>query len=84
MERELHYTIYQRNNEEIIIKDPQGFLLKYEILYIIPFSSERKSMGIIVKNMESSVITFFLKGADSVISEKVNKQEKIWINEEIL
>lgn len=39
----------------------------YEILFNIPFTSERKSMGIILRNKETGVIIYYLKGADSVI-----------------
>lgn len=51
VEKELKYWIHKRNNEEIVIRDPYDKELKYEILHIILFSSERKSMGIIVKNL---------------------------------
>ena len=39
----------------------------FDILFNIPFSSERKSMGIILKNRETDEIVYFIKGADSVI-----------------
>ncbi len=39
-------------------------------------------MGIILKKSETGVIKYFLKGADSVIQEKVSKHDKYWIMEE--
>jgi phospholipid-translocating ATPase len=43
----------------------------YEIKAIFPFSSETKRMGIIVKNVESGRIIFYLKGAENVMKNKV-------------
>jgi phospholipid-translocating ATPase len=43
----------------------------YEIKQIFPFSSETKRMGIIVKNIESGKLIFYLKGAENVMTSKV-------------
>ena len=43
----------------------------YEIKAIFPFSSETKRMGIIVKNVQSGKIIFYLKGAETVMKNKV-------------
>lgn len=36
-------------------------------------------MGIILKKESTGEILFFVKGADSVIMEKVSVEDKIWI-----
>ncbi|KAI9294229.1 phospholipid-translocating P-type ATPase [Neoconidiobolus thromboides FSU 785] len=53
---------------------------KYEILHIFPFSSHTKRMGIVVKEVLSGDITFYLKGADAVMSPRVTDNQ--WLDEE--
>jgi phospholipid-translocating ATPase len=43
----------------------------YSILANFPFSSETKRMGIIVRHKDSDRIIFYLKGAETVIKNKV-------------
>lgn len=53
--------------------------MQYEILNLFPFTSETKRMGIIVRD-EDSRITFYLKGADVVMSKLVQYND--WLDEE--
>ena len=39
-------------------------------------------MGIVAKSKKTNQIYFYLKGADSVIMDKVSVEEKLWIEEE--
>ena len=39
-------------------------------------------MGILVENLEAQTFEFFLKGADSVMMEKLSENERIFVNEE--
>lgn len=55
-------------------------LLRYQILQMFPFTSESKRMGIIVKDLSSGEITFYLKGADVVMSSIV--QHNVWLQRE--
>lgn len=70
-------------------RDRQSILLTYagskagqrlEILQIFPFSSETKRMGIVVRDVEKDEITFFEKGADSIMGRIVQKND--WLEEE--
>jgi phospholipid-translocating ATPase len=58
----------------------QEKLLKYQILQIFPFTSESKRMGIIVQDVVSGEITFYLKGADVVMASIVQYND--WLSEE--
>ena len=42
-------TLVERDLKTMAIEAPFGKLLKYEILQLFPFTSEKKRMGIIVK-----------------------------------
>lgn len=53
---------------------------EYDILHIFPFSSERKRMGIIVRNRVTRGITFYMKGADAVMASIVRYSD--WLDEE--
>ncbi|GIY93492.1 hypothetical protein CEXT_718281 [Caerostris extrusa] len=55
-------------------------ILNYSILQIFPFTSESKRMGIIVKEENSGEITFYMKGADVVMSSIVQYND--WLDEE--
>jgi phospholipid-translocating ATPase len=54
--------------------------LKFQILQIFPFTSESKRMGIIVQDTTTGEITFYLKGADMVMTTIVQYND--WLNEE--
>lgn len=63
--------------------DYDGFVptyLSFEILDVFPFSSDRKRMGIIIKDKTTEDITFYLKGADTVMSNIVQYND--WLDEE--
>lgn len=55
-------------------------LLHFQILQLFPFTSESKRMGIIVKDSQTGEITFYLKGADVVMTSIVQYND--WLNEE--
>lgn len=54
--------------------------MHFQILQLFPFTSESKRMGIIVKDSQSGEITFYLKGADVVMSSIVQYND--WLSEE--
>ena len=67
--------LISRTNEEIVIENPTGRKETFKILANFPFSSETKRMGILVKNETTNQVTFFLKGADVVISPRVRLKQ---------
>lgn len=60
-----------RTDDSVVIKDPNGKQMNYDILDNFPFSSETKRMGIIVKNQIEDKIMFYMKGAEVVMERKV-------------
>lgn len=46
----------------MVLKAPNGELLKYDVLHVFPFSSETKRMGIIVRERATGQIVFYMKG----------------------
>ena len=56
-------TIHERNT---------GKDLKYELLNICEFTSTRKRMSVIVRDLSNDEIRLFCKGADSVIEERLS------------
>jgi len=46
-----------------------GATLEYNVLAVLGFSSDRKRMSIIVREVASGVVTLWSKGADSIIAE---------------
>lgn len=55
-------------------------ILDFEILYIFPFSSETKRMGIVVKDIQRNEVWFMQKGADTVMAPIVTSSD--WLDEE--
>jgi len=73
-------TLVGRNTESITLRNVLDQEEDYEILNIFPFSSERKRMGIIIRDMQTDEIAFYLKGADMVMRERVRYSD--WLDEE--
>ncbi|XP_067143833.1 probable phospholipid-transporting ATPase IIA [Centruroides vittatus] len=62
------------------LRTSYGEILTFAILQIFPFTSETKRMGIIVKEENTGEITFYMKGADVVMSTIVQYND--WLDEE--
>lgn len=56
--------------------DENGESVEYEILQTFPFTSERKRMGVICKRKGDSALTLFVKGADSIMKEKLKSSQR--------
>jgi phospholipid-translocating ATPase len=78
----LGYKLIHRTSTEISITNPTGATETYEILENFPFTSDRKRMGIIVKDKLTSTIFFLLKGADIIMKDKVNISDKDFVIQE--
>ena len=78
----LNMTLKSRNQEEMTVENPTGSLEEYRILAMFPFSSESKRMGILVRNLKTNRVVFYLKGADSIIQNKVKKVYKPVVQDE--
>ena len=52
----------------------------YDILTVFPFTSESKRMGIVIRDRSSGAITFVQKGADTIMSRLVQRND--WLDEE--
>ena len=66
-------SILSKNSHEAIIKYNQE-INKFEILAYIEFTSLRRAMSVIVKN-ELNEIFLFIKGADEVILDMIDKED---------
>uniref|UniRef100_A0A131YPH1 Phospholipid-transporting ATPase n=1 Tax=Rhipicephalus appendiculatus TaxID=34631 RepID=A0A131YPH1_RHIAP len=69
-----------RDLNSMKLRTPHGDILHYTILQTFPFTSERKRMGIVVKDEGTGEIFFFMKGADTVMSGIVQYND--WLDEE--
>jgi len=69
----LGLKLLARDLHTMSVELPTGKKEKYTILAIFPFSSDTKSMGIVVRHEETSRVIFYLKGADSVLQHKVKR-----------
>ena len=54
--------------------------LPHQVLHEMPFTSESKRMGILLRHVPSGDILFYVKGADAVMSERVVGAD--WLEEE--
>ena len=78
----LNMILKERNQEEIKIEDPAGMEENFQILAMFPFSSETKRMGILVRHQNTGRLIFYLKGADSIMQNKVKKVYKPVVQDE--
>ncbi|XP_049763224.1 probable phospholipid-transporting ATPase IIA isoform X1 [Schistocerca cancellata] len=73
-------ALVRRDLVSMQLRTPSGHIFSYSILQIFPFTSETKRMGVIVKENQTGEITFYLKGADVVMSSIVQYND--WLEEE--
>jgi len=78
---DLDLTLWERDLFSITLKNPNGGTESFDILNEFPFSSERKRMGIILRNRDTNEIRFYMKGADTVMQKIVVDTEQ-WLAEE--
>ncbi|KAJ8962844.1 hypothetical protein NQ318_001244 [Aromia moschata] len=79
--QEVGLTLSRRDLSSMQVRAPDGRLLNFAILQIFPFTSETKRMGIIVKDLQTGEMFFYLKGADVVMSAIVQYTD--WLEEEV-
>jgi len=77
----LDIRLSERDQKNITIKNSAGDMETYEILANFPFSSDTKRMGIIMKHEKTGRIIFYLKGAETVMKEKVKPNQRVVIDE---
>lgn len=53
----------------------------YEILQDFPFTSASKRMGIVIRHRATGRLFFYLKGADTVMKNKVRPNQRVVIDE---
>ena len=67
----LDMRLMERDQNGITIENAVKNLETYSILANFPFSSETKRMGIVIRHNISGRIIFYLKGAETVMKNKV-------------
>lgn len=77
---QLHSATSSRDGSTTTLNSIGNGALRYQILQMFPFTSESKRMGIIVKDLNTGEITFYLKGADIVMSSIVAQND--WLQKE--
>jgi phospholipid-translocating ATPase len=75
-------TLTARDLNTMTLRTPLGTLLSYNILQVFPFTSESKRMGIILQDCETREITFYMKGADTIMQTIVKYND--WLEEEVI
>ncbi|KAL4633308.1 hypothetical protein ACB092_04G113900 [Castanea dentata] len=78
--RELGFEFYERTQTSILLHEfhpisGRKVQRSYKLLNILEFSSSRKRMSVIVRNMEGKLL-LLCKGADSVMFERLTKNGK--------
>lgn len=73
-------TLSSRDRTSMTLRTPTHSTLTFDILYVFPFTSESKRMGIIIRDRTSGQIQFVQKGADVIMTKIVQKND--WLDEE--
>ena len=76
------FDLSDRTQNKIKINNPAGYEENYEILANFPFSSDTKRMGILLKNLETNNIIFYLKGADVVMKNLIPEVKRGFLMDE--
>jgi phospholipid-translocating ATPase len=75
----LGLQLVHRDRHSLRLQTSEGNTFTYKILKILPFTSESKRMGIVVRH-DKGDIWFFMKGADTVMQKLVVAND--WMEEE--
>jgi len=77
------FFMESRDRTKLVVREPsaEGQLREYEVLDVFPFSSARKRMGIILRVCKANRIIYMLKGADTTIKEKVERNGDMVVEE---
>ena len=73
--------LIERDQNLIKIANTTGTEENYEVLANFPFSSDTKRMGIVLRQVESGKIIFYLKGAEVVMKATVRPGQRATIDE---
>lgn len=65
--RDYGYTLLSRSPHQCSLVLPDGTIVRYDVLHMLEFDSNRKCMSIIVREQGHSEVILYSKGADSVI-----------------
>lgn len=74
-------VLHERTPTRIVVHEPSGRLRGFELLGEMPFSSELKRMGVLLRDESTGAIQFLAKGAESVMAERVASSD--WMEEEV-
>lgn len=73
--RDTGFISFKHRDSDVITIDIQGKEERYKILRVIEFTSDRKRMSVVVKNMENGKIINFIKGADLAILQRIDQNK---------
>lgn len=74
-------TLISREQDCLSVRVADSDLtLTFDIIAIFPFTSEKKRMGIVLKDRRDGSVVFYSKGADSVMARLVQAND--WLDEE--
>ena len=76
------YIVDYRDESTISITNISGKKEDYKVLANFPFSSSTKRMGIILQHVQSGRYIFYLKGADTVMKDRVPDKQKGFLMDE--
>jgi magnesium-transporting ATPase (P-type) len=72
------YEFLDREEKIIVLKNTEtGQLEKLELIESIEFSSKRKRMSVIVRDLMTNKLMLMTKGADTVMIERLNKSSSV-------
>lgn len=73
----------KRDQRRISLKITKiGQILDFEVLFNFPFSSDRKRMGIILRETSTGRGLFFVKGADFIMKDLVQQFKRGFVIDE--
>ncbi len=75
MERDGFFLI-DKTDQRVEFKNENGQQETWDILLTFPFTSERKRMGVICRKKGSQELIYFLKGADSIMKDKLEASRR--------
>lgn len=73
--KDLGFEFINRDAAKIITVKANGVMLKFELLQVLEFTSQRKRMSVVVRDLQTNKILLLSKGADSIIEALLDESQ---------
>lgn len=81
---EVGYVLKERTRDIVKIVIHDNKVEKYQVLHTLDFTSDRKRMSVILRNLENKEIILYTKGSDDIMIPRINFERSECLKEDVI